>query len=157
MPDEPRTFVCDAALGGLARWLRAAGHVARGVSGAPPEAALRTAQRAGAILLTGERRMLERRDVRAGRVRAVCVPTTIAPHEQLTLVLRTLGLALLSPRCMACGGALRAVAKGDVRARIPPRTALWKDDYWVCSECDRLFWQGTHWERIAARLQAAAA
>ncbi len=46
--------------------------------------------------------------------------------------------------------------KDDVRARIPPKTALWKDDYFVCAACDRLFWQGTHWERIAGTLAAAA-
>lgn len=155
MSGEPALFVCDAALGGLARWLRAAGHRARAVPDAPPEVALREAQRLGATLLTGDRRMLERRVVKDGRLRALCVPTTSAPDAQLALVLRACGLGLLAPRCMACGGELRAVAKDAVRARIPPRTALWKDDYFVCADCDRLFWQGTHWERIQQRLRAA--
>ena len=43
-----------------------------------------------------------------------------------------------------------------VRTRIPPRTALWKDEYFLCAACDRLFWQGTHWERIAGAVAAAA-
>ena len=25
---------------------------------------------------------------------------------------------------------------------------MWKDEYFVCAGCDRLFWRGTHWERI---------
>jgi uncharacterized protein with PIN domain len=70
------------------------------------------------------------------------------------LVLRDLGLAPRAPRCMACGGALGAVSKSDVAARIPPRTAGWKDAYSVCAGCGRLFWEGTHWERIAARIAA---
>ncbi len=57
---------------------------------------------------------------------------------------------------MACGGALVQARKEDVHPRIPPRTALWKDEYFVCAGCDRLFWQGTHWERIAHALAAAA-
>jgi uncharacterized protein with PIN domain len=57
---------------------------------------------------------------------------------------------------MACGGALRRARKEDVRPRIPPRTALWKDEYFLCAACDRLFWQGTHWERIAGAVAAAA-
>jgi uncharacterized protein with PIN domain len=70
------------------------------------------------------------------------------------LVLRDLVLAPRAPRCMACGGALEAVAKEDVAERIPPRTARWKDEYFVCARCGRLFWPGTHWERIAARIAA---
>lgn len=157
MDDQPPLFVCDAALGGLARWLRAAGQRALSVPDAPPTAALCEAARLGATLLTGDRRLLERRDVRAGHVRALCVPTTVPPDAQLVLVLRACGLALGTPRCMACGGELHPVTKDAVQARIPPRTARWKAEYWVCAACDRLFWQGTHWERIERRLRAAAA
>jgi uncharacterized protein with PIN domain len=66
-----------------------------------------------------------------------------------------LGLTLREPRCMGCGGVLVKAAKEAVRSRIPPRTALWKDEYFVCAACDRLFWQGTHWERIARTLAEA--
>jgi uncharacterized protein len=54
---------------------------------------------------------------------------------------------------MRCGSELRSVPKQEVEARIPPRTARWKDEYFVCVGCDRLYWQGTHWQRIAARLE----
>jgi uncharacterized protein with PIN domain len=56
---------------------------------------------------------------------------------------------------MACGGALAPKPKEEIRTRIPPRTALWKDEYFVCVECDRLFWHGTHWERIERTLRRA--
>ena len=69
---------------------------------------------------------------------------------------RDLDLMVRQPRCMSCGGELRAVPKDQVAGRIPPRTARWKDEYFVCSGCDRLFWQGTHWERIARRLAELA-
>jgi uncharacterized protein with PIN domain len=58
---------------------------------------------------------------------------------------------------MACGGVLESAAKEAVFERIPPRTARWKDEYWVCRACARLFWQGSHWERIARALGSAAA
>jgi hypothetical protein len=48
------------------------------------------------------------------------------------------------------------VAKADIAPRIPPRTALWRDDYWLCRDCGRLYWQGTHWERIRRTLLASA-
>jgi uncharacterized protein with PIN domain len=70
------------------------------------------------------------------------------------MVLRDLGLELRPPRCMACGGRLEPVEKAAVVERIPPRTARWKDTYFVCGGCGRLLWEGTHWERIVGRLRA---
>jgi uncharacterized protein with PIN domain len=55
---------------------------------------------------------------------------------------------------MSCGGELRPVDKAAVAARIPPRTARWLDDYFVCARCNQLFWRGTHWQRIQAKLRA---
>lgn len=137
-------FACDLSLGGLARWLRAAGFEA---SVGSTEDAIALA-RADGIGLTTDVEPFERKE----RLALLWVPSSLPPPRQMGLVLRDLSLAPRTPRCMACGGALRPVAKASVAERIPPRTARWKDDYFVCERCDRLFWQGTHWERIAARI-----
>jgi hypothetical protein len=152
----PPSFVCDESLGGLARWLRAAGYQARWLTGARAEVLLAAAQDEGAVLLTSDSELAGRRVVRDGRVAALWVPTAMTRHEQMGLVLRDLGLELRVPRCMACGGTLAPVDKQEVWGRIPPRTARWKDDYYLCEGCGKLFWQGTHWERILARLAQAA-
>jgi uncharacterized protein with PIN domain len=111
------------------------------------------AARRDAIGLTTESELFDRNEVREG-LALLWVPSGLEPARQMGLVLRDLVLAPRTPRCMACGGALRPVPKESVADRIPPRTARWKDDYFVCERCDRLFWQGTHWERIAARIAA---
>ena len=149
---DPPRFVCDGSLGGLARWLRAAGYEARWLRGAKGAAALEAAAGTGEVALVGDRRLMDRRVIRDSVVRALLVPTTVARIEQLAHVMREMALGLRPARCMDCGGVLEAVAKGEVHDRIPPRTALWKDDYFVCSGCGKLYWQGTHWERIRARL-----
>lgn len=153
---NPPRFLCDPSLTGLARWLRAAGYEAVVDASVPgfrlPDEALRR----GLVLLTTEAEVLERRIVVNGELIVAWVPSALTMREQLTLVMGDLGLGLREPRCMACGGALVARDKEAVRARIPPRTALWKDEYFVCAGCDKLFWQGTHWERIAPALAAAA-
>lgn len=155
--DAAPRFVCDASLGGLARWLRAAGYEAHWSATAPADDLIRDAVRGGALILTTDSALVERGVVRDGRVPALWLSSGISRLEQLRGVLVELGLRPLAPRCMSCGGALRAVAKADVRERIPPRTALWKDEYFVCAACDRLYWEGTHWEHIRARLAALAA
>jgi len=152
----PPRFACDASLGGLVRWLRAAGYEARWLSDRRSDDLLRAARSLGEVLLTSDRHLFERRALKLGEVRGLHVPSLRDPAVQLARVLAVFELPLRTPRCMPCGGELTAVEKGAVRDRIPPRTARWRDEYWVCSRCGRLFWQGTHWERIEARLRAAA-
>ena len=150
---RPPRFLCDPSLGGLARWLRAAGYEARVARGR--EAPLAAPADPGLVLLTSDSAVLDR-PVREGQGPVLWLPSALTMREQLAMVLRDLGLRPREARCMACGGALVPARKEDVHPRIPPRTALWKDEYFVCAACDRLFWQGTHWERIAPALAAAA-
>jgi uncharacterized protein with PIN domain len=147
-------FLCDASLGGLARWLRAAGYEAWLTPTVRPERLPDEALAHGAVLLTTDAEVLERRIVANGSLRVSWLPTPLLVGEKLALVFRDFGLGLREPRCMACGGSLAARSKDSVSPRIPPRTARWKDEYFVCSACDRLFWQGTHWERIASVLRS---
>ena len=146
-------FLCDGSLGGLARWLRAAGYEAD-VSPLAGDALVLEAQVAGVVLLTTDARLWDRRLIRDGIVGARWLPSGLDVMRQLGMVLRDPELAPAAPRCMACGGALQAVEKRAVADRIPPRTARWKDDYFVCQRCGQLFWEGTHWERIRERLRS---
>ena len=60
---------------------------------------------------------------------------------------------LMFGRCSKCNGLLREVAKADVAARIPPRTAKWLDTYYLCRDCDQLFWEGTHVTALRRRVE----
>ena len=147
-------FLCDAGLGGLARWLRAAGYDAAWQPDIADDELLRQARAIPATLLTTDGMLMERRLLRDGIIPSFWLPPTLSIPEQLALVFREFGLTLRGPRCMSCGGELRPVAKEALRERIPPRTYRWRDEYFVCSRCDKLFWHGTHWRRIVETLTA---
>lgn len=149
----PREFVCDAGLGGLARWLRGAGYPAFWDWSLDDPSVIRAAQQRGATLLTTDSLMMERGILRDGIVPAVFVPSSVTGDEQLIIVITELALTLRESRCMRCGGELRRVPKAAVADRIPPKTALWIQEYFTCSECGQLFWKGTHWQRITEKLQ----
>ena len=149
----PAQFLCDAGLGGLARWLRAAGWEADWIPDIEDAELLREAQCRGAMILTTDSMLMERRLLRDGVIPALWLPPTLTMLEQLALVFRELGLSARDPRCMSCGGELRRVEKEAVRERIPPRTWRWVDEYFLCARCDKLFWHGTHWRRIQTRLR----
>ena len=151
---QPVLFLCDSGLGGLARWLRAAGYEAAWEPGIADDDLLRRARAQPATLLTTDGMLMERRLLRDRVIPAFWLPPTLAIAEQLALVFREFGLTLRPPRCMTCGGELRRVVKEDLRARIPPRTYRWLDEFFVCARCDKLFWHGTHWQRIVTKLGA---
>jgi uncharacterized protein with PIN domain len=153
----PKVFWCDGGLGGLARWLRAAGYQALWQPRISDADLLRESAKLGAVILTTDSFLLERRVVRNGAVPVFWLPPTLKLSEQLALVFRHFELQVGEPRCMRCGGQLLPVEKEAVRERIPPRTYRWLDLYFACGSCQQLFWQGTHWQRISSRLQLHAA
>ncbi len=98
------------------------------------------------ILLTRDRALLKHGDLTHGYwVRSVHA------QEQAVEVLRRFDLSRqVSPftRCSLCNGLLERIAKADALDRIPPKTAGWLDDYFECTACRKLYWQGTHSDRI---------
>jgi uncharacterized protein with PIN domain len=149
--DDP-DFHCDAALGGLARWLRAIGYDARFWPGIADPDLVRMMIGSSAILLTTDTRLMQHGAIAQGAVAALLVPITLDKRGQAEFTVATLELPVRATRCMACGGELVRVDKESVRERIPPRTFPWLDEYFICRRCDRLFWEGTHWQRIRSEL-----
>ncbi len=149
----PVRFFCNAGLGGLARWLRAAGYEADWEPDIGDDKVLREARRLAATILTTDAMLMERRLLRDRVIPAFWLPPTLSITEQLALVFREFGLTLREPRCMTCGGELSRASKEALRERIPPRTYRWLEEFFVCRRCDKLFWHGTHWQRIVETLK----
>ncbi len=155
-PNHAERFYCDAGLGGLARWLRAAGYDTAWEPGIDDSILLQKAQASGAAVLTTDSMLMERRLIRDRLITAFWLPPTLSISQQLVLVFREFGLFLKERRCMSCGGTLLPASKEALRDRIPPRTYRWRNDYYLCSRCGKVFWHGTHWERIQRELARVA-
>lgn len=149
--DSP-IFACDAMLRGLARWLRAWGYDATWTYGISDEALLEHARSDGRVVVTADAGILLRRRVKDGDPRTFFVRNTEPPLQQLRRLVAEFRLARREPRCMRCGGELLEVEKESVRGEAPPRTYAWVDQYFRCARCQGLFWRGTHFQSIEARL-----
>lgn len=147
-------FFCDAMLGGLSRWLRAAGYDASFVHGIDDGVLVRRAGEEERIVLSSDSGIFDRNVVKNGIVRALWVPRATPPVEQLAYVFKELGLAAREARCMACGGELHEVPKDDVAHVAPPRSFAAYERFWTCESCSKLYWRGTHWARITSSLEA---
>ncbi len=150
--DKTPAFLCDAMLGGLARWLRAAGYDAKFEYGIDDRELIRRARSSGRIVLSSDGPLFERNIIKDGTVPAVYIPQQISKLEALQFVTRQLELPLRAPRCMGCGGKLTEVPKHEVINEAPPLAFRNCEKFWRCGRCGKLLWHGTHWQRITKRL-----
>ena len=114
---------------------------------------LRNARDLGAAIVTTDSMLMERRLLRDGIIVALWLPPTLRISGQLARVFREFDLSVGKPRCMSCGGELVPGDKESLKHRIPPKTYRWLDEYFICASCGKLFWHGTHWQRIVERLE----
>ncbi len=154
--ERPPEFFCDAMLGGLARWLRAAGYPARFDVHIADGELVRRCLEEGYVLLSSDSGLLERYALAEGLVEHVFVPLGLRPVQQLAHVMGELDLPLRPARCMDCGEELQEVCLRQVRHRVPPGVQRRMEDFFRCAGCGKVYWHGTHWERIRRQLQRAA-
>ncbi len=149
-------FLCDAMLGGLAKWLRAAGHdtlyASEDTDASSDRELVRLAMGQERTLLTSDAGFLERAPVRDGEVGFLFVPHATV-EERLRLVAGHYRLERHAPRCMRCNGKLEEISREEAERIVPEKVAERQDEFFRCKSCGRLFWYGTHWERIGARLE----
>jgi uncharacterized protein with PIN domain/sulfur carrier protein ThiS len=139
-------FIVDVHLGKLARLLRMFGFDATFAEGLDDEALANVSRQEGRIILTRDRGLLKRRIVTHGYV-----VRSSSPRAQLSEILDRfdlLGKVKLFSRCMACNAELAKVPKDSVLSEIPPLVAKTYDEFSRCPSCARVFWRGTHWERM---------
>jgi uncharacterized protein with PIN domain/sulfur carrier protein ThiS len=149
----PARFATDVHLRQLAHRLRLAGFDT--VEVADDADLARRANEESRIALTRDRELLKRRIVGAGRwIRHT------DPDGQLVEVLRHFELAdEVAPftRCLRCNDRLEPVAKARVLDRVPPGIPPLFDDFHQCPACRRVYWRGSHFDRLERRLQNALA
>jgi len=148
---DPR-FIVDGHLGKLARRLRLLGFDTLYRRDYADDELVGTALREGRIILTRARGVLKRGDV----TRGYCVRSSDAAAQVREVVARFDLAGRLRPfrRCTLCNGTLQAVDLADVQKVVPPRTAEAIDSYARCTECGKVYWPGTHYDRIRAWIES---
>jgi uncharacterized protein with PIN domain len=138
-------------LGSLARWLRFSGF---DVTFDPGAGGRRTAAHAlheGRWLLTCDVTTASHAGPRVLLLKGSRVA------EQVAEVTGRLGVvadpARYFTRCSRCNAVLRDVDPAEAADRVPPFVAAHVSRFRGCAGCGRVYWPGTHHERIAARLR----
>lgn len=140
-------LLCDHMLGTLAKWLRFMGYDTAYPGPLDDTALIATANREARVLLTRDKELASRLPG-AIRVRSDDL------EEQIREVATALELRVLDPlsRCSLCNTILVPVRKEDLGERVPKGVRDRHDRFWRCPSCNRVYWQGSHWDKMIERL-----
>jgi uncharacterized protein with PIN domain len=144
-------FVADVNVGKLALHLRALGFDTLYGSDTGDGKLAGTASAQKRILLTRDRSLLKRKIVIHGYLLRAQDPT-----RQLIEVVRLYDLGTrIKPlsRCIPCNGLLVPVSKETILHRLEPLTRKYYESFHMCGKCGKIYWPGSHQEKIAAFIQ----
>ncbi len=140
-------LLCDHMLGSLARWLRFMGYDTAYPEPGPDRTLVERVRDEDRILLTRDKEL-------AARVTgAVRIRSDILAN-QIREVAAALPLRLVNPlsRCSLCNEILVSASMEDVKNSVPEGVRSRHRTFWRCPSCGRVYWRGTHWDKMVARL-----
>lgn len=133
-------------LGRLAKWLRILGLDAEYCREDKLGSLIVQALKDNRIILTRNQRLAQDRGIR------IIVIKEEKIKAQLRQVLKELKISAeadsMFTRCILCNEELAAIAKEEVKKRVPEYVFKTKENFITCPKCQRIYWQGTHWGNV---------
>lgn len=146
LPD-PLRFICDVHLGRLARSLRMMGFDTQFSSDVSDRILAQRSHEENRILLTRDRELLKR-----GRVRLGMYMRDRQPWKQAGQVVRwctiTEDMVSAFTRCLECNTPLEDADATTVAREVPTHARRTNDAFEYCTQCDTVYWEGTHVDRM---------
>jgi len=147
-------FIVDTNVGKLARWLRMMGYDTLFINPIDDDGLIRIALKEKRVLLTKDTQILLRRVATSGKLKVLLIEGD-DPKEQLRQVARAMKLDQdrKFTRCLECNEPLVRRRKEEVRDLVPPYVFQTQSQYFQCPACHRVYWRGTHWQRMKQELE----
>ncbi len=139
-------FILDVHLGKLAKNLRLLGFDTLYRNDYNDEELAEISRREQRILLTRDVGLLMRSAVNYGYY----VRNT-NPWKQLLEVVRHFDLLeKVNPfqRCLCCNGSISLVDKKLISDRLPEKAKQYYDEFYLCRQCERIYWKGSHHQKM---------
>ena len=147
----PNHFILDVHLGKLVKDLRMLGFDSLYTNDYSKKDIAEKAEQEDRIVLSRDTQLLKN-----GKIRRGYWLRSQYPDEQLTEVVNYFGLIeKIKPfsRCMVCNAEIRQVEKKTVEDSLPPKTRLYFNEFYQCTACSRIYWKGSHFERMEATIK----
>lgn len=139
-------FVVDVNLGKLARKLRLLGFDTLFRNNFADDEIIEISLKDKRIILTRDKGILKQNTVTHGYF-----IRNDDPKKQLTEVVERFQLQnSFRPfsRCSNCNGELEEISKSKLASKLPDDTLNYYHEFWQCSGCGKVYWEGSHFGRI---------
>jgi len=145
-------FIVDLTMGRLAKWLRIAGYDTVFYNSANLDKLIEIASKEGRMILTRnsgfirkKKKILEEKGI------TYLLLTDDRVENQLKEVAANLKLNLKDnffTLCINCNKPLTNISKEDVAGKVPEFVYQNYNEFVQCTNCKKIFWGGTHRERM---------
>ena len=145
-------FICDVHLGKLAKNLRMLGLDTFYKNSITKNEIVLTSMNENRVILTRDGGLLKIKNVTHGYY----IRNT-DPIKQTSEVINRFHLEKTMKRfsrCLRCNTVLKTVQKEMIMERIPEKVKASQDEYFICSNCDRIFWKGTHYKNMLIKIES---
>ena len=144
-------FILTKELGRLAKWLRILGFDTVYYNQDNLSSLIIQALRDERIILTRNQRLPQARGLKIVLIKNEKI------KKQVAEILQTLKIVLepemMFSRCILCNAQLTDIAKDKVKDKVPEYVFKTQEDFVTCPECQRIYWQGTHWGNVTKTLE----
>jgi len=147
-------FIVDTNAGKLARWLRIMGYDTLFINDIDDEGLIAIGLKEKRVLLTKDTQIMRRRVVTSGRLKALLIIDDDS-KAQLHYVVEAMRLNQKRQFtiCLECNQTLVPRIKEEVRELVPPYVFRTQSRFVECPSCHRIYWRGTHWQRMKQELE----
>lgn len=142
-------FIADNMLGKLAKWLRFLGYDVLYPRTIDDNELIELSKSQERYILTRDRELSKRKGLKV-----LFIPSDQV-DIQLKQVIEEFNLkydSLAFNRCPECNHLLDKIDKSLVVDKVPVGVFERQDKFWVCGNCNRYYWQGSHYEKIKQKL-----
>lgn len=143
-------FLCDCHLGKLAKYLRILGYDTLYFSSISDNEIIKIALLENRIVLTRDKELSKRLKKMAFYIKPLSF------KEQFELVYTHFKLQeyqMLFVRCTLCNSIIIEVKKELIETRLPPKTREFYSEFFICSNCGQIYWEGDHYKQMQKKLK----
>ena len=153
-PDIPRlAFFADSMLGKLTRWLRILGYDTAYEKDIPDDVMIDRVLGENRWLLTRDSYLAKRKLLRN---RLTLLHSDYVGEQLEQLVVERLIDPVLDAethcRCAECNHLVERISPEQAAQQVPAFVAAVHNEFAQCPGCKRVYWPGTHWDRICHEL-----
>jgi len=145
MLNQPR-FIIDSMLGTIAKKLRILGFDCRYSAAIDDEDILLAAKKENRVIITKDHQLA------VNAIKHDIMSVELITHNEKDQMIeiaerQSLGKYKFdanNSRCSMCNGNLDTIEKEKIADKIPLKTSQNTERFWVCVDCEHIYWVGTH-------------